>query len=58
MQQERLTSVRCLFHFPCKSRLVVIEPRVAYVGHLRPELLPVPFWQFAGKCMVLTCYAW
>ena len=31
--------------------LSVLEPRVASVGHLRPELLPVrgsPFWKFAG----------
>ena len=35
-----------------ESILHVLEPKVASVGHLRPELLPVrgsPFWKFTGK---------
>ena len=43
---------RALTSMLAKSMLVVLESRVASVGHRRPELLPMrwsPFWQFAGK---------
>jgi len=43
---------RALTSMLAKSMLVVLESRVASVGHRRPELLPMrwsPFWQCAGK---------